>query len=447
MVKLPEDIRRKLEAATPPEREIIVTNLAGIEPVPLRFLWWPYLPLGKVVIVAGAPGHGKSQLTALMAGLATRGNFYPGDLDRPARVLIMSAEDDLDDTVVPRLLAVNADLRLVDTINARTTFRNGLTATGMIRVPGDVDAVHDYVVAHPDTALVVMDPVASFFERGHSTTVNQDVRDALDPLVAIARTYMVTIVVVLHLNKSESRDFANRISESHGFQALARSVLALGPDPDDEEGERGSKKILAITKSNLARAGNHAMRAEVRGATVRDSQGQPVETSELALVGKCEVSADDLLMPAAERTARLEAAEWLADFVGDRWVPVSEVRKAAMSDGISWRTLERVRTKFGYRRNKQAGISGGPWWMAAKDTLGGPPPTGGVGGLGSNTAKTARGMYPGRRSSGGVEGGPYFSDPENKNGKAANTARHVVDWDEYRRERDRRLGERDDDDE
>lgn len=438
-MKLSDDERRKIAAALPPEREIIVTNLAGIEPVKLRFLWWPYLPLGKVVIVAGAPGHGKSQLTALMASMATRASFYPSDVPDAGRVLIMSAEDDLEDTIVPRLLAVNADLRLVDTINTRTTFPDGLTADGMIRIPGDVPTVYAYVKRFPDTRLVILDPVVSFFGRDHSSTVNQDVRDALDPLVAIAKAHALTVVVILHLNKSDSRDFSARIAESHGFQALARCVLALAPDPDDQDGERGSKKILAVTKSNLAGAGNHALRCEVRSAVAYDNHGEPVPTSELALVGKCEISADDLLMTASERSTRIEAGEWLAEFVADRWVKVADVRKAAISDGWSWRTIERIRQAGNYQRAKQPGVEHGPWWIASQDHQGGVPGTGGLGDLGDvgdpNTANTALDPY--------TPKAVLDNDANNANG--AKSANPVTNLDEWRRWEQRRLGERDDD--
>lgn len=101
-MKLSDDERRRIQKALPPDRKIIITNMAGIEPAHLRFLWWPYLPLGKVVIVAGAPGHGKSQLTSLMAAMTTRASFYPSDVTEAGRVLIMSAEDDLEDTKIGR---------------------------------------------------------------------------------------------------------------------------------------------------------------------------------------------------------------------------------------------------------------------------------------------------------------------------------------------------------
>lgn len=436
MKRLTDEERKKLLGAAPPEREVIVTNLAGIEPKRLRFLWWPYLPLGKVVIVAGAPGHGKSQLTALMAAMATRADFYPSDVPERSRVVVMSAEDDLEDTIVPRLLAVKADLTRVDTINVRTTFPDGLTADGMIRVPGDVPTVYGYVKAHPDTRLVILDPVVSFFGREHSSTVNQDVRDALDPLVAIAKQYALTVVVVLHLNKSDSREFSARVAESHGFQALARCVLALGPDPDDTDGERGSRKVLAITKANLAGAGNHALRCEVRSAVAYDSRNEPIPTSELVLTGKCEISADDLLMSSSERTTRIEAGEWLAEFVGDRWVKVGDVRKAAISDGWSWRTIERIRQAGGYKRAKQPGVEHGPWWIASQDHQGGVPGTGGLGDVAAledrKDANTALNLH---------------TPKTDLDGNHANPAKNVTNLDEWRRWEQRRLGERDDDDE
>jgi hypothetical protein len=448
-MKLTPDERAKLLAEVPPERQVFVTNLLGIEPTPLRWLWWPYLPLGKVVIVAGAPGHGKSQLTAFFAAAASRGMFSPSDIKGPARTLLMSAEDDLEDTVVPRLLAANGDLRLVDTMQVRTTYADGLTADGMIRIPGDAPALHAYVQRFPDTCLAVLDPVASFFDRKHSSLNNQDVRDALDPLVAIAKRYAITIVVVLHLNKGESRDFAARIAESHGFQAVARCVLALGPDPDDPDGERGSKKVLAITKANLAEAGNHAMRCEVRGATVLDSKGAPVPTSEIVLTGRCEISVDDLLMTQTERTARTEAADWLADFLADRWVKVGDLKKAAASDGISWRTVERVREAGDYKRAKQLGVAHGPWWVAANTVTSPVPVVGGLDDVGGNAANTAKNQG---RGAGDLDdqdrqdrnAANNASDPRAENNSTANDHKQI-DLDEYRRVRDRRLGERDED--
>ena len=426
-----------------PSRTSGLLNLADYAPRQAEFLWWPYLPLGKVVIVAGAPGNGKSQFASLITAMATRAALYPGNVTEPSRVLMLSAEDDLEDTVVPRLLAVNADLRLVDTIEVVTRYSGGLTARGMIRLPGDADAVHAWAQAHANARLVVMDPVASFFERRYSTFVNQDVRDALGPLIAIAQTFGITVVIILHLNKSETKDFTARIAESHGFQALARSVIAIGPDPDDPEGERGSKKIIAVTKANLVKPGRFGLRCEVRSATLT-GYGQPIETSDLALTGKCDISADDLMMSGSDRTTRMEAAAWLADFVADRWVKVADVRKAATSDGFSWRTIERIRAQQGYQRAKEPGVARGPWWIAASTTPTPIPGTGGVDGLGGEGGST-----PQRPPVTGTGDGVVDPDSQDRNpanpANGANPAK-PFDLDEYRRWQDRMLGEPEEDD-
>jgi hypothetical protein len=342
MTDLTPEQRRKLEAVIAPTRSIQIINASDVVPRQATFLWYPYLPIGKVVIVAGAPGNGKSQLAALIAGLASRGAL-PGNINEPSRTLMMCAEDDLSDTVVPRLMAVNADLAHVDFINVLTEHPNGLSSTGMIRLPGDVGPIHDWARSNATARLVIMDPVASFFDRSHSTVINQDVRDAFDPMVAIAQTYGIVIVIILHLNKNESRDFASRISESHGFQALARSVLALGPDPDDPDGSRGSRKVIAVTKANLIKPGMHGMLCEVRTATLRQLT-PPIETSELVLLGNCEISADDLLMSTGEREERRKGkviTDWLDEFLDGGWRKVGDVKKAAESDDVgAWEQID-----------------------------------------------------------------------------------------------------------
>jgi hypothetical protein len=187
---------------------------------------------------------------------------------------MMCAEDDLDDTVVPRLLAVNADLRLVDFINVVTEYPGGLTSTGMIRLPGDVDPCTGGRSERADGAPgghgpggLLLRPLAL-----HALS-NQDVRDALEPMVAIAQMYGITIVIILHLNKNESRDFAARIAESHGFQALARSVMALGPDPDDQDGATRGAEGPHDHEGQPGQAGHvHGMRCEVRSVTLSTSR-------------------------------------------------------------------------------------------------------------------------------------------------------------------------------
>jgi hypothetical protein len=436
--------QRRIDALLAPKRTIQVRNASDIEPRKSKFLWYPYFPLGKVVIVAGAPGHGKSQFAALAASEASRG-YLPGDIREASRVLMMCAEDDLGDTVVPRLMAAHADLKQIDFINVFTEYPGGLTAEGMIRLPSDTESVHDWARENVTARLVIMDPVASFFERTHSTLVNQDIRDALGPIVAIAQTYGITVVIILHLNKSESRDFMSRIAESHGFQALARSVLALGPDPDDPDGLRGSQKVIAVTKANLVKPGMYGMRCEVRSITLTHGLAEPIETSRLDLLGKCEITADDLLISTGEREERQKArkvTDWLDDFLDAGWRKSEDVKKATESDDIaSWDVVSKIikdatRVEDGalikrYRR-KKVGFQG-QWW------------------IGDGKADT-------RAIPGNTESLPPLSSlDDSKEGKDPKESRdsgiaradslNADDLDEFHRWEQRRLGERDDEDE
>jgi hypothetical protein len=439
----PEDIAA-LQSTQAPKVSVEVINLASVTPTRQPWLWYPYLPLGRVVIVAGAPGHGKSQFAALLAGMASRGQLYPGDVTEPSRVLMLCAEDDLATTVVPRLLATNADVHLIDSINIITEHSDGLTVKGLIKLPTDSGIIHQWVKANVDARLIVLDPVASFFDRDHNMLVNQDSRDALGPLVSIAEQYGVTIVIVLHLNKTETKDFANRIAESHGFQALARSVIALGPHPDDEERERGSRKVFALTKANLVKPGNHAVECKVQSATLTTFT-PPIETSELVLVGTCKIDAETLLLSVTERSTRMEASVWLSEFVGDGWHKVSDVRKAGISDGFNWRTLDRLAREYGYQRAKQPGVAHGPWWLGAPHAHArAMPGTGKVESLegqdtqGDQETQGPKGAFPSETGQ-GTQDAPYLPTRarEGDNGKL----------DEYRKLRDRMLGERDDDEE
>lgn len=351
--------------------EVVFKTLDDVKPERVRWLWKPYVPLGKVTILAGAPGLGKSQLTALLAANVTRASFWDTDQDEPANAVILSAEDDPADTVVPRLMAANADLRRVEAISVRKTYPGAVTVDGTIKLPGNVGDLARRLAdkTKPHVRLVVFDPVASFFGRDHSTHSNQDVRDLLDPLVALAAHYGVAIVLVLHLNKSDAKTWAEKIAESHGFQAVARSVLVLAPDPDAEEEDEDVARVLAIPKLNLARAASFALRCKIEGTVVTGHDGEPIDTARIKLLGRVDTPADDLLLPSefGERTARDEAAEFLREQLTDRWLPVAELKARAIKAGVGWRSVERVR-RVHTKRQKEPGVPHGKWWVTLKAT-------------------------------------------------------------------------------
>jgi putative DNA primase/helicase len=417
------------------ERVPVVIRANEVRIRPVRFLWRPWLPLGTVTILAGAPGQGKSQLTAYMAAATSQASFQPSDVDVPGSVVVLTAEDDAADTVVPRLLAAGADLSRVEFIVMRRTMPRGLTADGLIKLPGDVDTLIDRLEAG-DVRLVVFDPVASFVGRDHSTYVNQDVRDVLDPVVAVAAHYDVAVVLILHLNKSESKTWATKIGESHAFQAVARTVLALAPDPDDEDGEDGVDKILAATKLNLMRRGRgSALKLRVVPATVYDDDRQPIDTSTIEITGTSSVAADDLLADQSERGARRDVLDFLLEALADGPVESGDLKAAAKTAGVAWRTVQRY-----YRevcKSAKPAKSRGPWVYELVSDL---SPTHGAGILGALDPKSAKYLS----AIGSQDDGMSQLGLEN----GAHGGVGAFDLDNYRRRRDAMLGERweDDDD-
>jgi putative DNA primase/helicase len=422
-----------LKPATGDDRVAVVIRANEVRIRPVRFLWRPWLPLGKVTILAGAPGQGKSQLTAYMAAATSQASFEPSDVDVPGSVVILTAEDDAADTVVPRLLAAGADLSRVEFIVMRRTMPRGLTSDGLIKLPGDVDTLIERLEAG-NVRLVVFDPVASFVGRDHSTYVNQDVRDVLDPVVAVAAHYGVAVVLVLHLNKSESKTWATKIGESHAFQAIARTVLALAPDPDDEDGEDGTDKILAPTKLNLMqRARGLALKLRVVPATVYDDNREPIDTSTIEIVGTSSVSADDLLADQSERGARRDVLDFLLDALADGPVESGALKQAAKDAGVAWRTVQRY-----YRevcKSAKPAKSRGPWVYDLQERQ---TPTHTPGDLGAHTDMSAN-------YAGGISREVADSGGET-NGQGSLGELGALDLDQYRRRRDAMLGERWDDD-
>lgn len=408
---------------------------------PVRFLWRPWLPLGKVTILAGAPGQGKSQLAAFMAAATTNAGFTDGDVMTPGSVVILTAEDDLADTVAPRLLACGADMKRWEAIVMRRTMPRGVTADGLIKLPGDLDTLHARLHAG-DVRLVVFDPVASFVGREHSTYVNQDVRDVLDPLAALAAAYDVAVVLVMHLNKGEGKTWATKIGESHAFQAIARTVVAVAPDPDDEDGDDGDDKIMAPTKANLVRRSRGlALKFRLESTTVYDNDMAPVPTSNVVFTGHSSVAADDLLADQGERGTRRETLDFLVDVLAAGPMESKALQAVAKKTGVAWRSVQRYYREV-CKSAKPAEFRGA--WVYELSVCQTPTHTPGALGALSDTPSPESANYAPGMSRGVAD----LGGEDNGQGTLGELGAHSRDeLMEYRRRRDAMLGERWDDDE
>jgi RecA-family ATPase len=299
------------------------------------------LPRASLVVVAGRAGLGKTLYANTLTAAATTGSL--AGIDGAVDVLYSTGEDDPETVLVPRMKAAGADLERVHF----TEYRLGEDVAQSLTLPDDVDqlAIH---ARETKAALIVIDPIAAHLSGEIDSHRDADVRRALAPLASLARELGLTVLVIAHLRKGGGVDPLSRVSGSGAFGNAPRSVMVFGTDPDDEDGERGNRRVIAHAKSNVApKAESIACHIEVRDIPI---EGAPFGVPVLTLDGSSPHDAADVLdHPGAEaHTEREEAKNWLlAELVNP--IRSRELQDAAKRVGITLRTLERAKKDLGVK--------------------------------------------------------------------------------------------------
>ena len=254
-------IRRRLRHTRPTVvRTAVVRTASTVTPKQVRWLWEPRIPLGKLTILAGAAGQGKSQTTTMLAALTSKGAAAGDLLHTCGDVLMVSAEDDFEDTVVPRLIAAGAQLERVHGLDMQEEI-DGIKYPSSVSLPGDAARIHQ-LARDLQVKLVALDPVSGLLDEDHSAISNQQVRRALAPIKAMAEDVGCAVVAVMHTNKANGTNALARIADSGAFTAFARSVMFMARPvgPRRERGSRRSSRcrraILLLRASTRSRCGS-----------------------------------------------------------------------------------------------------------------------------------------------------------------------------------------------
>ena len=330
------------------DRPYLVSVAAStIQPQKVDWLWPSRIAMGKLSIIAGPPGKGKSQLTLDMAARISRGDAWPVD-GRKAPLgtsLILSAEDDPHDTIVPRLIAAGADLNKVELLE--TVIEQGVEKT--MNIERDMALLEEKLESIPDAKAVFIDPITAYL--GHiDSHKNSDVRGALAPLSAVAQRCHVAIIAVSHLNKNERGSANDRVSGSIAFTAAARATYFVTEDKDDP-----SLRLFLSGKNNLAPDQDGLA---FRITTIEEVPKIDWESNSVS------VSADEALAPIDEhvRGKRQIAKEFLKESLQDGPVARSKITEAAANEDISAATLRRAKNELGVTAIK-SGFEGGWEWV------------------------------------------------------------------------------------
>ena len=320
-------------------------RLSTVRPETVLWLWPGRIPSGKICILDGDPGLGKSTVTLDLAARVTRGLPMPDGTGagEPAGVVLVSAEDGLADTIVPRLQAAGADLELIWAIEQCGEDRHPFT------MPDDL-AHLERAVRETGARLVVIDPLMAFLNLHTNAHRDQDTRYVLARVHEMASTTGAAVLLVRHLNKAAGGTAIYRGGGSIGIIGAARSGLLVAKDPEDEQ-----RRVLACTKQNLAVMPSSLAFRLVAG------EGRPAQ---VAWEGSSNFDANALLAPpvvGAKRTERDEVKDFLREELAAGPVPAKEVEAAALEAGISKATLRRARLELGVKI-KRDGFQGKSLW-------------------------------------------------------------------------------------
>jgi putative DNA primase/helicase len=313
-----------------------------VAPSPVEWLWEPYLARGKLAVLDGDPGVGKSFLALDLAARLSRGGPLPDgpSLGRPHATLFLGGEDDVAHTLRPRADAAGADLgRLVFLVP------RGLA---LPRLPDHLPALEEAIRVH-QIGFVVIDPLAAFVPPGPSGGKDRPVRRTLDGLAELAARYGCAVLLVRHLTKSGGLRWLYRGLGSLGVVRAIHTGLLVARHPTDPE-----QRVLARTKPT------DGPPAPSLGFWLLPGGGRQPR---IHWLGPVSLTADELYTtrePESQRP-RERAAEWLRRELADGARRAAELFAGAAAAGITRRTLKRAKKDLGVE-SEQVGKDGTTEW-------------------------------------------------------------------------------------
>lgn len=313
------------------KKELKLIKMSSVEVEEIRWIWRPYIPCGKVTIIQGDPGEGKTTFVLAMIALLTQGNPLPERETSGERinVIYQTAEDGLADTIKPRLLAAGADCERVLVIDES---ENELTFS---------DERLEKAIRKTGAKLIVLDPLQAYLGSDVDMHRANEIRPIFKRLCLMAEETGCAVILIGHMNKTQGAKSSYRGLGSIDFRAAARSVLVVG-----RLKEEPTIRIVAHDKSSLAPEGK-----SIAFALDPDSGFQ--------WKGYCETSVDELLAGKGSLLSKTTQAENLLwELLQDEPAATEIILQKAQELGISERTVKIAKQNLGVSSVK----IGGKWF-------------------------------------------------------------------------------------
>lgn len=325
------------------EPEIEIENLLNVKESKIQWLWKDKIAFGKMTLFAGEPGVGKSQLLLYIAGVVSRGDRFHLESKscEQGKVLLISGEDKADDTIKPRLMALNANLENIDSVKGfRKLDKQGNEYYDAICLVENLGQL-EKIIKEKKYKLIIVDPI-SLYLGSVDENKNKEIRSALSILSALAERNNCALVLNSHFTKGNSKantSAINRIMGSIGFAAAARIVFGIMKDPENPE-----RRLFVPIKNNIGED-KIGYAYNIKPFIVNNS----IETSHVSWLNeKIEKSANEIMNQTAEiKSPRLEEAKsFLLEKLKFGSVHLVEIRNEATAMGLSADTLYKAKNEL-----------------------------------------------------------------------------------------------------
>lgn len=318
--------------------ELKLIHMEDVVSKEVEWLWYPYIPYGKITIIEGDPGEGKTTLVLKLAAALSRGLPLPCDDDKeyePIHIIYQTAEDGIEDTIKPRLEKAGADCSMIRVIDETD---NELSMT---------DDRLEQAIIETGARLIILDPIQAYIGATVDMHRANEIRPVLKHLGIIAEKHNCAIILIGHMNKASGSKSTYRGLGSIDIQATARSVLLVARLRD-----KPNIRIMAHDKSSLASAG------DAIGFEMTEDNG-------MVCIGPYDITIDELLSGNEGRgKKKLDIAEnFIKEYFGsNKVIPSNEIMMEAAKRSIKRNTLLSAKKKLGITSDKEKAEDGTIYW-------------------------------------------------------------------------------------
>ena len=318
--------------------ELKLIHMEDVVSKEVEWLWYPYIPYGKITIIEGDPGEGKTTLVLKLAAALSRGLPLPCDDDKeyePIHIIYQTAEDGIEDTIKPRLEKAGADCSMIRVID-ETDKELSMT-----------DDRLEQAIIETKARLIILDPIQAYIGATVDMHRANEIRPVLKHLGIIAEKHDCAIILIGHMNKASGSKSTYRGLGSIDIQATARSVLLVARLRD-----KPNIRIMAHDKSSLAPAG------DAIGFEMTEDNG-------MVCIGPYDITIDELLSGNEGRgKKKLDIAEnFIKEYFGsNKVIPSNEIMMEAAKRSIKRNTLLSAKKKLGITSDKEKAEDGTIYW-------------------------------------------------------------------------------------